>query len=60
MDPSTIAAAISAAIALIEYITKARADLDQSDEFTAEQRAELDRKIAQIPQLPHWQPNDDA
>lgn len=58
MNAATITAAISAAIALIEYITKARADLDQSDEMTDTQRADLDAKIASIPQLPHWQVND--
>ena len=58
MDPATITAAISATIALIEYITKARADLEQNTEMTDEQRAALDAKIASIPQLPHWQVND--
>lgn len=58
MNPETITAAISAAIALIEYITKARADMSQDTEMTDAQRAELDAKIASIPQLPHWQVND--
>lgn len=58
MDPITITAAISAAIALIEYITKARADMEQNAEFTDEQRADLDAKIANITNLPHWQVND--
>lgn len=55
MDPATITAAISAAIALIEYITKARADLEQNAEMTDAQRKALDKKIASIPSLPHWQ-----
>lgn len=58
MDPLTIAAAIEAAISLIGFITKAKTDLDQNAELTDAQRAELDAKIAQIPQLPHWQVND--
>lgn len=58
MDPATIIAAISAAAALIEYITKARADMEQNAEMTDAQRADLDAKIASIPTLPHWQPND--
>ncbi len=58
MDPATITVAISAAIALIEYITKARADLEQNAEFTDEQRAALDAKIASIPNLDHWQVKD--
>jgi hypothetical protein len=58
MGTAAITAGISAVIALIEYITKARADLEQNAEFTAEQRAALDAKIASIPSLPHWQVND--
>lgn len=58
MNTETILAAISAATALIDYITKARVDLNQSTEMTAAQRADLDAKIASIPQLPHWQVND--
>ncbi len=58
MDPATITVAISAAIALIEYITKARADLEQNAEFTDEQRKALDDKIASIPNLDHWQVKD--
>lgn len=59
MDPLTITAAISAAIALIEYITKARLDMEQNAEFTDEQRADLDAKIANIPSLSHWQVTDE-
>lgn len=55
MNPETIIAAVNAAIALLNYITKARADLTQNAEFTDAQRADLDAKIAMISQLPYWQ-----
>ena len=58
MNPETIVAAIAAATALIEFITKSRADAQQNAEWTDLQRATMDAQIASIPQLPHWQPND--
>lgn len=58
MNPETIFAAITAATALIEYVNKARTDLNQDEEMTRSQREELDAKIASIPQLSHWQVND--
>jgi hypothetical protein len=58
MTPTLIIAAIDGALAILSYFTTARADLAQNAEWTAEQRAAVDAKIASIPTLPHWQPND--
>ncbi len=58
MDQETVTAAISAAVALIQYITKARDAAQQSEEWSEADRMSMDAKIANIPSLPHWQAND--
>ena len=58
MTPVVISAAIAAVIQLIQFLVKARADVQQNAEWTDAQRADFDKKLADIPNLPHWQPND--
>jgi len=58
MTPAVITAAIAAVIQLIQFLVKARADVEQDAEWTDAARADFDKKLAGIPNLPHWQPND--
>jgi hypothetical protein len=58
MTPAVISAAIAAVIGLIQFLVKARADVQQNAEWTDAQRADFDAKLAKIPELMHWQPND--
>lgn len=55
MDPATILALVSAAIALVEKIPGAIETLKQNAELTPEQEAELDQKIAELKTKAHWQ-----
>ena len=58
MTPAIISTAIAAVISLIQFLIKARADVQQNAEWTDAQRADFDKKLSEIPTLSHWQPND--
>ncbi len=50
-----IAVAISSALAAISYLVKIQADLARGQELDEAGRADLDAKIADIPNVSHWQ-----
>lgn len=54
MTPLEIIALIGAAVELAKKITPAVEALKQSGELDPEQEEELDRRISELKNLPHW------
>ena len=54
MNPAIILAALDAALKLLDFITKARAEAARTGEWTPAQDAEVDAKLMAAFASPHW------
>jgi hypothetical protein len=57
METAAILALINAGLSLIEHLPGLIGALKQSRELTPEQEAELDARVAALPDLAHWKIN---